>query len=77
LKDTSPLNYFDTVPSLDLSNQNADKLPPLNTLHYYFCNLRELDLSNNRISNLDTEAFVKSCPKVVKLNISNNMISPI
>ncbi len=52
-------------------------MPPLNTLSFYFPNLSELNLSNNCLDDIDSDALVKACPKLRKLDLSYNNITEI
>ena len=45
-------NYFQEKKNLDLSNQNANKMPLFKTFKQFFSKLEVLNLSNNNISDL-------------------------
>jgi hypothetical protein len=45
LRETSALSMFEEYDHLDLSNQSANLMPPLNTISFYFVKIKSLSLN--------------------------------
>ncbi|MEX2718180.1 MAG: leucine-rich repeat domain-containing protein, partial [Candidatus Sigynarchaeota archaeon] len=66
--------YVDWIGSLDLSNQGIHDLAEIEGLDRVAGILKELDLSHNRLTNIDALA---PCTKLESLDVSNNQITCI
>lgn len=52
-------------------------MPPFNTLSFYFPNLKEINLSYNKLCWIDPKGLIKACPNLTKIDISHNLINEI
>lgn len=68
MKDDSKLHRYK---KMDLTHQKSKDAPSSKILRL-FTNLKQLDLSSNRISRFNPSIFKSACPNLEVLNLSDN-----
>lgn len=63
-------------PNVCLSNNELDRIPP-SSFFLNFSRIISLDLSENKIVNLEASIIVKSCPYIQILNLDNNLLNDL
>eukprot|EP00347_Sterkiella_histriomuscorum_P010443 403376277 len=77
LAPTNSLQSLRQMQKLSLAGNNAKIMPPFSTLRLWFCQILELDISDNQIKKLHGRDLAQSLPFLKKLDVRNNKLSRI